>query len=259
MKSVYNEKEAFWIDLESPTREEVAESARAAGLETSTVEELLSPSLKHKVEFGENHAYIVLHFPAYGESKKDDAAYEVDFILTKNVVITTHYEKIEPLKNFKPAEQDEHGLFFGLFGELLNNFEQKLSSVDHWVRDVEKKMFSGHEKETIFELSEASRHLIDFRKITAVYPEVLEALSTEGGEMFGKKFAHTAEVMSARFEKSKNKLDVLFETVHELRETNNSLLSTKQNESMKTLTWVTVVTSIVVGLALIWIGFETLK
>ncbi len=65
--------------------------------------------------------------------------------------------------------------------------------------------------------------------------------------------------MKERFEKSKTKLDVMFETVHELRETNNALLSTKQNESMKTLTWVTVVTSIIVGIALIWIGIETLR
>src|SRR5689334_19148204 len=104
MKSVYHHKDAFWIDLESPTADEVSEAARTAGLEPHTVEELLSPSLKHKVEFGENHAYLVLHFPAYGESKSDDAAYEVDFLLTKSVVITTHYEHIEPLKSFKPTE-----------------------------------------------------------------------------------------------------------------------------------------------------------
>lgn len=259
MKSVYRHKDAFWIDLENPTEVEVAESAQAAGLEPHILEELLSPSLKHKVEFGDNHAYLVLHFPAYGESKSEDAAYEVDFILTKNVLITTHYEHVEPVHKFKPEETDEPELFFGLFGELLHNFETKLSSVDHWVRDVEKKMFSGHEKQSIFELSEASRHLIDFRKITAVYPEVLESLEKEGQRVFGKKFGETAKAMKERFNKSKTKLDMLFETVHELRETNNALLSTKQNESMKTLTWVTVVTTIIVGIALIWLGIEAIK
>jgi Mg2+ and Co2+ transporter CorA len=259
MKSVYHHKEAFWIDLESPTPSEVAEAAKSAGLEAQQLEELLSPSLKHKVEFGDNHAYLILHFPAFGESKNDDTAYEIDFILTKNVLITTHYEKVESVHKFKPEENDEPELFFGLFGELLGNFEQKLTSIDHWVRDIEKKMFSGHEKQTIFELSEASKHLIDFRKITSVYPEVLEALATDGSKVFGKKFAESALAMKERFLKSKTKLDMLFETVHELRETNNALVSTKQNESMKTLTWVTAITSIIVGISLIWLGIEAIR
>ncbi len=259
MKSVYNHKGAFWIDLESPSQDEVMEAAKTAGLDLQTVEDLLSPSLKHKIEFGKDHAYLVLHFPAYGESKNDDAAYEVDFILTKNVVITTRYERVEVIEKFRPTEESENGIFFGLLSELLGNFERKLSSVDHWVRDVEKKMFSGHEKDTIFDLSEASRHLIDFRKITAIYPEVFDALAVEGGEIFGKKFSELSKEMAERFEKSRTKLEVLFETVHELRETNNSLLSTKQNESMKMLTVITVIATILVGIALIWVGILALK
>ena len=261
MKSVYNHNDVFWIDLESPSRDEVADAARAAKLDIHKVEELLSPSLKHKVEFGKEHPYlyIVLHFPAFGESKNGDAAYEVDFILTKQVVITARYERVESIEKFHPTEESETGIFFGLLGELLANFEHKLSSVDHWVRDIEKKMFEGQEKQTIIELSEASRHLIDFRKITAIYPEVFESLINEGGEIFGKKFSEKSKEMLERFEKSRAKLNMLFETVHELRETNNALLSTKQNESMKVLTKVTIIATILVGIALIWVGLLAIK
>jgi magnesium transporter len=259
MKTIRNHGDTIWIDLESPSVDEVRGAAETAGLSPEIVEGLLSPSLRHKAEFGKEHAYIVMHFPAFGQSKTDDAGFEVDFLMTKGVVITAHYERVEPLEEFVPSDKNLNGVFFGLLGELLTNFERKLSSVDHWVRDVEKKMFSGQEKETIFELSEASRHLIDFRKITAIYPEVLASLSTDGGEIFGKKFSEHADEMLQRFEKSKNKLDVLFETVHELRETNNALLSTKQNESMRMLTKVTIFATILVGIALVWVGLLAIK
>ncbi len=259
MKTIRNHAGVTWIDLETPSKIEVREVAEVSGLESQTIEELLSPSLKHKVEFGKNHAYIVLHFPALGESKNGDAAYEVDFILTKNVIITARYERVEALEKFKPTDESENGIFFGLLGELLGNFEHKLSSVDHWVREVENKMFNGQEKQTILELSEASRHLIDFRKITAIYPDVFKTLGTEGGKIFGSKFSTLSAEILERFEKSKAKLDVLFETVHELRETNNALLSTKQNESMKTLTVVFITASVLVGIISIWIGFMARK
>jgi Mg2+ and Co2+ transporter CorA len=259
MKTVSNYGGVTWIDLESPSGVEVREVTQISGLETQTVEELLSPSSKHKVEFGKNHAYIVLHFPSFGESKNGDAAYEVDFILTKKTIVTAHYEQVETLEKFRPTEESENGIFFGLLGELLGNFERKLSSVDHWIREIENKMFAGQEKKTILELSEASRHLIDFRKITAVYPDVFKSLKIEGEKIFGQKFGILSSEISERFEKSKAKLDVLFDTVHELRETNNALLSTKQNESMKTMTMVTIITTIIVGIVLIWIGFMTIK
>lgn len=247
------------MDLEKPSRVEISEAIQISGLDTQIVEELLSPSLKHKVEFGKDYAFLVLHFPAFDESKNGDAAYEVDFILTKNAVITTHYERVETLEKFKPTEEGGNEIFFGILSELLGNFERKLSSVDHWVRELEKEMFAGQEKRTIMELSEASRHLIDFRKITAIYPDVFKSMESDGGKIFGQKFSKLSAELLERFEKSRAKLDVLFDTVHELRETNNALLSTKQNESMRTLTMVTIITSVIVGLVLIWIGFMTIK
>ncbi len=260
MKKIYRYEGGKWIDLHSPTQDEVREAALAAGVNPSAVDELLSPSLRHKIQFNDNHAYIVLHFPAFKESERGDAAYEVDFILTKNVIITTHYENIKAIETFRQTEKEtENGIFFGILGELLTNFEHKLSSVDHWIREIENKMFSGKEKQTIIELSEVARHLIDFRKITAVYPDVFQTLADEGGKLFGKKFTDRTQETIERFDKSRNKLEILADTARELRETNNSLLSTEQNQTMKILTVVTVLATIVVGVALIWIGLQTIK
>ncbi len=259
MKKIYRYDGGEWIDLHSPTLEEVREAAAVAGIDPSVAEELLSPSFKHKIQFHDHYAFIVLYFPALDESERNDAAYEIDFILTKNNIITTHYERVRALEQFQPIEENTAGVFFGILEELLGNFEYKLSAVDHWMRELENKMFSGQEKHTILELSEISRHLIDFKKITAVYPELFEALTENGSKLLGKKAEELSKENFERFNKSKTKLEILADTAKELRETNNSLLSTKQNQTMKTLTWVTIIATIIVGIALIWVGLLAVK
>ena len=244
-----------WIDLTNPTAEEVRELASEYHLSDRVVEDLTTPTLRHTVEFGEHNAYLVLHFPAFRDG--DDAAFEVDFVVGKNYLITAHYGENRVMAQFR--ETPSTPAFFGLLHTLLNDFDAKLAEVDHWVRDTEKQMFDGAEKKTIFELSEASRHLIDFKKITAVYPDSFKELKEQGKQMFGNKFVELVDEVLASFGKAEAKMNLLSESVHELRETNSSVLSAKQNETMKTLTSVTVVATIIVGIALIWLGYLALK
>ncbi len=213
--------------------------------------------MRHTVEFDQDHAYLVLHFPAFQESH-EDAAFELDFVIGRDYLITVHYDEIETLTKF--ALEPGSGLpFFGLLDALLSSLDDKLSSIDHWTRQIEKNMFSGKEKTTIFELSDASRHLIDFKKITAVYPESLQELADKGGKLFGQEFVNSIRQLSEKFERTQAKLELLSTAVHELRETNSSIVTTKQNETMRILTSVTVITTVLVGIALIWLGYLAVK
>ncbi|MDB5194107.1 MAG: Mg2 transporter protein CorA family protein magnesium transporter [Parcubacteria group bacterium] len=264
MKNIYKYKDATWIDLVKPTAEEVDEVARDYNLSGTVAAGLLSPTSRHIVEFGPRHAYLVLHFPAFKDDNGGDAAFELDFVIGDNYLITARYAKIEAfdkhitsLDENGLSKQPEHArnvLFFGLLRELVANFEHKLSKIDHWTRDIEKNMFDGKESRTIFELSEASRHLIDFRKITAVYPDALEALEMEGQKEFGKEFSDFSEEISTSFHKARLKMDMLADAVRELRETNDSILSVKQNNSTQLVAVITLLTDVVVGAVLIYLA-----
>jgi Mg2+ and Co2+ transporter CorA len=264
VKNIYHYKDATWIDLVKPDQQEVNEIAREYHLPTHIAESLLSPSSKHVVEFGPKHAFLVLHFPAFKDDNDGDAAFELDFVIGDNYLVTARYAKIEAfdkhvtsLENLSelPSTPKEarNALFFGLLHALIANFEHKLSKVDHWTRDIERNMFSGKESRTIFELSEASRHLIDFRKITAVYPEVLESLEENGGREFDKEFSTFAKEIGEVFHKDELKLNMLTEAVRELRETNNAILSAKQNTATRLLAVIALITDIVVGGLLIYL------
>jgi Mg2+ and Co2+ transporter CorA len=64
MISRYNYKELLWIDIEAPTHEEIRSIMEEFDIHPIVADELLSPSLRPKVDHYENLIYLILHFPA---------------------------------------------------------------------------------------------------------------------------------------------------------------------------------------------------
>jgi len=269
VKSAYNHKDAVWIDLYSPSAEECLSLAEEYGLSKEVADALVSPSARHAVEFSSGHGFLMLHFPAFNENANVDAGYEIDFVIGEHFVITTRYQEIEALEKHrvsfdapnlrKMPENARNTLFFGILTSLFESIEEKLRSIDHSVRDIEQRIFTEKQSKTIFELSEASRHLIDFKKISSVWPDVLDTLMQKGSENFGPEFAEQTAELIAHYDKLSQKAATLTEAAHELRETNATILSTKQNELMKFLTIFSVIIAVVTGVVLAWLGYLAIK
>jgi magnesium transporter len=97
-------------------------------------------------------------------------------------------------------------------------------------------MFKQKEVEVVKDLSEISRMLLNFEKQTSAHSDVLSSFDIAGKKLFGDNFAYHLRAISSEYYKVKHAIDSEREFLRELRETNNSLLSTKQNEVMKVLT-----------------------
>jgi magnesium transporter len=65
---------------------------------------------------------------------------------------------------------------------------------------------------------------------------MLTSLEPVGTRFFGPEFSFYIDTVEGEYKRVYRLLEHLRESLQELRETNNSLLSTKQNEVMKTLT-----------------------
>ena len=100
MLSRYEHGGIVWIDLESPTAREVKDLAEQIQLDPLIAEELLLPSTRPRIEFYGHYIYMILHFPALQHSHRKSHEQEVDFVIGKNFLITTHYDTIDPLHKF---------------------------------------------------------------------------------------------------------------------------------------------------------------
>jgi len=248
MISTYKHKKLTWIDLDSPSKEEVRAVMEEYDIHPLVADELLSPTLRPKVDIYKNHIYLILHFPIISHKHDGHSEAEVDFIIGKDFLITTHYGLFEPLTEFskifevnsilEKSNMTDHAgfLFFYLIRELYNSLTDELDFTRHALDRIKEKIFTGHEAEMVQAISITERDLIGFKQAIQPHKEVLESFETASTKMFGKDFSYYANSIIGEYFRIYNRLGSQSEILLELRETNDSLLTTKTNEIMKVLT-----------------------
>lgn len=233
-----------WVDLNSPTTEEIDSVVLSYGVNAKIAKDLSSPTPKQEVVDYGNFLYVVIHLPVFKHSRREAFEQEVDFAISGKNLITTRYESIDAIHHFtKKIEvnsilnRDE---YFNLFSEMIREIylflNNELSYIEDWTKEIEKNIFSGKEKDMVFAISSVGRNLLNFKRTIHPHGEVFENIKNIGAVKFGESFAKDMDTIIHEWKRMIYKLNNQIELTNQIRETNNSLLNTKQNEIMKNLT-----------------------
>lgn len=253
MISRYTLENLSWTDLESPTREEVSVVSEQFGLHPIVASELLSTSERSKVDVYTNSIYLILHFPLRNRTSGRIEEAEVDFVLMQDSLITTHYELVDPLHDFARLfdvgsylhheRKVAHAgfLFFAAVRELYKHTFFLLDSIGHETRDIEKHIFAGNEAEMVERISKTNRSLIDIRQALRYHRETLKSFGQACKRLYGEDFEYYVNAIEGQYEQIAQTLEENRQTLRDLRETNDSLLSTKTNSTIRKLTVVNIV------------------
>lgn len=243
MLKKFKYKDITWLDLESPTKEELAQIGEEHQIHPLVIDELVDPSQRTKVDLYNDYLYLVLHFPGVEKDYQ-----EVDFVVGKDFIITAHYEPLNALYDFakifeadfewkKSTEKIHAGhIFFYILRELYSSLESGLNLINDDLKRVEKKVFNGQEREVVKSLAHINHELLDYRWSLRSHRDILNSLELVGSEIFGKKFEYHLKTLVVEEIHLQNTLDNLRETFSDLSETNDSLLAIKTNHTMKVLT-----------------------
>lgn len=247
-----------WLDVVNPTKEDVLAVMDEFGIHTLVAEELLSPTIQSRIDEYQKYLYLILHFPELRHTEKGHQilaeSQEVDFIIGKQFLITIRYGNIDVILELsKLIEVDsvlqkttlgEHAgfLFYNMMKSLYSALQTELEYISEALIYIENRIFDQKERDLVYELSVISSTLVGFRTAIRSHRDILNSLVQAGQEFFDKDFVHYLKSISGAQYKVYNLVQSNFDTLSELRETNNSLLSTKQNETMKTLTIMAFVT-----------------
>jgi magnesium transporter len=259
----YKNGPIVWVDVEDPTTDELRKLMDEYDINPDIARELQLPTYKEKIVMREDYLYLVLHFPALRHTHKDNTSdQEIDFVVGKDFIITTRYESIDALERFsKTFELDKilnKGLMIDNAGyilyymikELYRAMSDEIDSINDTLKQVEKNIFKGKEREMVSEISIANRDLISFNHIILTHRDVLESLKDSGQKVFGKEFEENFLIIINEYHRLEKNLITDIDFLRELRSTNDSLLSSKQNETMKILTvfaFITIPFSIITG------------
>src|SRR3972149_2879317 len=247
-------KSLTWVDLESPVVEDVKILMREYNIPPIVADELLKPTIRPRADIHGNIIYLILHFPIYDISRKVSEPCEVDFILGKNLIITAHYKSIIPLHELVKIFEvgillkENHfaksvgRLTFLITKKLYDYALRQLGHLHNKIVEIEEKIFTGQEKEMVKEISYVQRDVLEFQRAIHAHGSVLKSLYETDPKITGKDFPHYLNGILAELARVERPRDSSKETIELLRDTNDSLLSSKTNEIMKTLTVMAFVT-----------------
>lgn len=240
-------RDLTWIDVERPSHEEIRSLMEEFDIHPIVADELLTPSLRPKVDHYENFIYLILHFPAVRHSHANSTQ-EVDFIIGKKFIITVRYELLDPLHKFSKvfevnsildkSDIGEHAgfLFFYMIRKIYSSLQHELSIIGEKLQTVEERIFGGEERAMVETLSSIHRDLLAFHRALKLHKPVLTSLGIACEEFYGHDFRHYTDNIVGEYYKVEELLEDQREILSDLRVTNDSLLTTKTNEIMKVLT-----------------------
>jgi len=262
MVKKYTNNSITWVDAESPTSEEIRSIMEEYDINPDIARELQLPTYKEKALVSKDYLYMVLHFPTIRHTHIENSTeQEIDFVVGKDFIITTRYEHIDAIDRFsktfemnnilqKGLMEDNAGyVLYYLIKELYRALSDEVDSINDRLKEIEKNIFKGKEKEMVMDISMVNKDLINFNHIILTH-EVLESVASSGIKMFGNAFSENFAKILNEYHRIEKVLNSNIDFLRELRSTNDSLLSAKQNETMKVITvfaFLTIPFSIITG------------
>lgn len=218
----------------------------------------------------EKYIFLILLFPVYRRRRRDIKSSEIDFFLGENYLITIHNNELEPLKklfnlardNLAARERFIKNNSSEFLYEILNKlFLYCFPMLDHISLDIdniEKNIWKGKEKEMTREILIIQRNIVNFRKIMQAHKNVIKKIVINNNLLITREIK---KYFSSIVEQTKDIWDILEnqkDTIYALHHTNESLISFRLNDIMKTLTIFSVIVFPLTLLAAIF-GMNTIN
>lgn len=236
-----------WIDILKPTKADIDFLKKQHKFHPIILDELLHLSSRSRVEFYESYLYLTYHLPVYDKSLRTSRRAEIDFLITKNKVITVHYEDLEPIdtfmrsisnnQNFKNrAMQDSLRCTYSLIEEIIHFSLRQLRHVEDNIRDVSQEIFKGREAQLLEKISYIKRDVLDFSVISAPQEILLNSLIEAGVKFWGQEMRIYLSDLVGDYSKVSQHVENYRATIESLETTNGQLLNAKTNAVMQRFT-----------------------
>ena len=248
-------KKLLWIHIEKPTRSEIEYLKKEYDFHPLDLEDCLVKVQRPQISEYAHYIFFILTFPAYNRKDREIESSEVDFFIGSKYLITISDGQIPALKNFfnelKSNDYSQERYMMGthpvfLLYEILHRLQNytmpMLDHITQEIEDIEKRIFKGEEKKLVIEILHTKRNIVDFRRIMQSHKNIIKKLMHTNGKFFmhDKINIYFTNILD-RTKDIWDILETLKENINTFQETNESLISHRLNDIMKTLTIVSVI------------------
>jgi len=241
-------KKITWVEIKNPKEKDLEWIKENFNLHPLILKELL-PALDYpRIENFGDYLFIVIFYPFFNRKTLQTVPFELDIIVSKDYIITSHYKDIVPLKKIfdqcnlyddvrKEFFKEGTGkILYEIIEEVLLACFPKLVHIKENIRNLEKMIYERKNKEAVDYVSVIRRDIIGFQQIIEPQKLLLKNLVKESSVFFSKKIIPYFHNLASIHEQVSSILENLNQTLSALDSTNQSLLTTRINEIIKVLT-----------------------
>jgi magnesium transporter len=239
-----------WIHLDAPTKEEVEELAERFGWHPLDVEDVLSRRQRPKVDdyVEEGYLFAILHFPVYDKSIGRLNAGELDVFLGPDYLVTFPAVQLDPVSRlFRRCSEDEElreqlftkgsgRLLYEVLDDLFDYCFPILDKIGHKLDVIEDDMFEGATDEVVRDISNVKQEIISYRKIIKPERSTLRLFERHVERFLPEELELYFDDIVDASERIWDLLDNYKEVVEALEDTNESVISHRQNRVLQILT-----------------------
>ena len=217
------------------------------------LEDVLSRRQRPKVDEYPDYLFGILHFPVYDKSIQRLNAAELDFFLGNGYLVTLPKVELLPVARLFARCQDDEELRDQLFSkgsgyllyhildDLFDYCGPILDKIGHKLDSVEDDMFEVRAEEVVRDLSNVKQEIISYRKIIKPERSTLRVLERQVERFLPEDLELYFDDIVDASERIWDVLDNYKEVVEGLEQTNESVISHRQNDVLRVLTVVTVI------------------
>jgi magnesium transporter len=237
-----------WIHLDSPTAEEATALAERFGWHPLDIEDVLSKRQRPKIDEYEDYRFVVLHFPVYDKTAKRLNAGELDVFVGHGYLVTLPTVELLPVTRLFNRCEDDTELRESLFGkgsgyllyhvldDLFDYCFPILDKIGHKLDAIEDDIEEERSQDLVRDISRVKQEIISYRKIIKPQRPTLRLLERHVERFLPEDLELYFDDLVDASERIWDILDNYKEIVEALETTNESAISHRQNDVLRTLT-----------------------
>jgi magnesium transporter len=244
-----------WVHLDAPSGDEAGALAERFGWHPLDIEDVLSKRQRPKIDeyAEEGYLFVVLHFPVYDKAVQRLNAAELDVFVGQDYLVTLPNVELLPVTRlFLRCEEDEElrdqlfskgsgYLLYHILDDLFDYCFPILDKIGHKLDSIEDDMFEKRAEDVVRDLSNVKQEIISYRKIIKPERSTLRLLERHMERFLPEELELYFDDIVDASERIWDLLDNYKEVVEALEDTNESVISHRQNDVLRFLTVVTVI------------------
>ncbi|TDV55060.1 magnesium transporter CorA family protein [Actinophytocola oryzae] len=239
-----------WLDLVSPSEEDLERVAVELGLHELAVEDAVQPHQRPKIDVYDTHCFLTAYSVAVDKHAHRLTKAEVDAFVTDHAVVTVHdddFDMDEVVRHWDSmAHLAKHGTGFlvhGLVDHVVDTHHEVAQHLDDLVESLEDKVFTerpGHDLQR--RVVSTRRSLVTLRRVVLPMREVVNSLVRSEPQLGGPEMTPYFQDVYDHVLQSIEWTESLREFVATIRETQLNVQGNRLNLIMKKVTsWAAII------------------